>query len=218
MLSSAEVRWFYEGAVPPDVIAWFHRGERQPVEQPRRVDYYLHPGSMDALGIKLREGRIEVKQRQRLQGVVHFHERVSGVVEGWRKWSFALAAAHSLAGDVGAPASSWIGVQKQRLLHNYRLVGEGQLVVIPGEDYSRQICHLELTRIQVRGTRWWSLGFEALGPESALEENLSLVIAHVLAQEPVPTLATKNSYGYPKWLQVITQADSIPPLHPPPNR
>lgn len=208
MLPSAEVRWFYEGAVPPDVIAWFRRGERQPVEQPRRVDYYLHPRNVDALGIKLREGRIEVKQRQRRQGIVRFHERVSGVVEGWRKWSFALAAVHRLPADVGAPPSSWIGVQKQRQLHNYRIMGEGQLVAVPGEDYAGQSCHLELTRIQVGGTRWWSLGFEALGPERALGENLTLAVAHVLAQEPVPTLEGKNSYGYPRWLQVITQANN----------
>ena len=68
MFATAEVRWFYEGAVSPEVLEWFEQGELTPEEQPYRVDYYLRLSDRDSLGIKLREGRIEVKQRHRQHG------------------------------------------------------------------------------------------------------------------------------------------------------
>ncbi|MGD8968471.1 MAG: hypothetical protein PVI07_13255, partial [Anaerolineae bacterium] len=58
---------------------------------PAREDHYLRLSDTYALGIKLRQGRIEAKQRVRRPGVVRFHERVTGIVEHWRKWSFQLA-------------------------------------------------------------------------------------------------------------------------------
>lgn len=63
MYPTAEVRWFHRGKVPLDVMAWFLRLHGEPEEPGHRVDYYLRLSDADALGIKLRDGRIEIKTR-----------------------------------------------------------------------------------------------------------------------------------------------------------
>jgi hypothetical protein len=201
--STAELRWFYEGAIPEDVTAWFHRGERRPVEQLHRVDHYLWLGGLAELGIKLRQGRIEVKRRHTVHGVVHFHRQISGSVEEWHKWSFALAAAHRLPGDAGTQNSAWIKVRKERQLRKYRITNERQPIAVPDAEYPVQGCHLELTRIRVGENRWWSLGLEAFGPAGALWQYLSLVVDHILGQGLLPTLEARHSCGYPRWVALV---------------
>ena len=122
MWPTVEVRWFYPGQVPASLPAWFRQAGGEAEEQPCRGDQYLRLENTEALGIKLREGRIEIKKRQRRLGLVRFHERVAGQVEAWRKWSFALMGAGALV-----PASSWIEVEKERTLLQFQ-VGSGERV------------------------------------------------------------------------------------------
>lgn len=206
MFPSMEVRWFYEGAIPEQMLNWFQHGEREPEDQQRRVDHYLRLGNMDSLGIKLREGRLEIKQRQRQHGVFGFHERAAGLVEHWRKWSLELAPTAGGLTSILAPASSWIGVQKGRRLWKYRLVGEGTLAAVPAAEFPPQGCSVELTEIHVEGQEWWSLCFEAFGDEAFLQETLMLATGHILAREGVPfILEAMDSYGYPEWLTVVQE-------------
>ncbi len=201
MLPTAEVRWFYQGVSPAEVLAWFQRGERQPERQPRRVDYYLHLVEDDSLGIKLREGRIEVKVRLQQQGIVRFHERVAGLVEHWRKWSFQLAQADDTLTGLLTPASSWIAVKKERQLYTVQLTAHKRIVTLSAEDNPAEGCNLELTSIEVGGKQWWSLGFEAFGDELTIGENLRLVAETILTDDSgPPALGAEHSYGYPKWL------------------
>ena len=62
MLPTTEIRWFFAGDVPAAVGAWF--GRAVPAAEPpaARRDYYLQQAERrDDLGVKLREGRVEVK-------------------------------------------------------------------------------------------------------------------------------------------------------------
>ena len=199
MFPTMEVRWFGEGTVPAEVWEWFHQGEQEPEGQPTRIDYYLRLPNTDSLGIKLREGRVEIKQRHRQHGVVHFHKRVAGVVEHWRKWSFQLARLPSIV----TPAPSWIGVSKERKLRRYRLTADQVVVAVSAHEHPDQGCGLELTNIRVAGKDWWSLGFEAFGDEAILQETLLRVAKQVLAVSEPPTLDAADSCGYPKWLEMI---------------
>lgn len=210
MFSTVEVRWFYEGAVPREVLEWFQGGERKPEEQACRVDYYLCLADSDALGIKLREGRIEIKQRHRQYGVLRFHERVTGLVEGWHKWSFKLAEADGGLADRDLPASSWVGVRKARELRRYRLTGDKEVMAVSVEDYPERGCNIELTKVSAGGEDWWSLGFEAFGDESILQESFLVVAKHVLAEGGPPVFGARDSYGYPKWLELIFPVTPIP--------
>ncbi|NIV28827.1 MAG: hypothetical protein GWN58_04720, partial [Anaerolineae bacterium] len=63
MYPTLEARWFMRGSIPHEVREWFARGEPAPIHEPPRMDHYLRLQRSNALGIKLREGRLEIKQR-----------------------------------------------------------------------------------------------------------------------------------------------------------
>ncbi len=203
MYPTIEVRWFQQGQIPPEVWAWFGRIGPLPEEQPIRVDHYLHLPDKDSLGIKLREGRLEIKQRQRQVGVVRFHERVAGLVEQWRKWSFPLA--HNEP-TVPGPDDAWIAVEKRRRLRRYQLIDGKHVETVAVATDAAQGCELELSRIKAADQQWWSLCFEAFGDEAALQENLRQVVSHVLAAREPPVLKANASCGYPVWLQLVTKS------------
>jgi hypothetical protein len=206
MFPTVEVRWFYTGIIPREVLAWFQQGAYEPDQPSCRVDHYLRLGDIDSLGIKLREGRIEIKQRYGQQTIVRFHEHVAGVLEGWCKWSLALAEPVASLPDILIPASCWVAVQKERQVQRYQVVGHRQIVTVPAQRFPEQGCTLELTSIQARATAWWSLAFEAFGDETSLRDNLLLTVEQVLAHDGVPcSLEAADSYGYPAWLAMLGQ-------------
>jgi hypothetical protein len=193
---TVEVRWFYKGKVPPNVLAWFQQWDPRPDQQPHRVDHYLHLPDTVSLGVKWREGRLEVKQRRQQSRVVQFHEWAAGLVEHWRKWSFELA-------NQVAPPPSWTAVAKKRQLRRYRLAGGEKISSVPADEFPDQGCDVELTQVQAREETWWTVGFEAFGEESTLHETLLLVTRQILAADESPTVKAQESFGYPKWLQII---------------
>ncbi len=199
MFPTLETRWFYPGSIPPDVLAWYHYGERAPEAQPTRIDYYLRLTGNDDLGVKLREGRIEIKQRMEQYGVEHLHERVHGLVEGWRKWSFGV---NDIGGGLGDAA--WIAVRKARRLRRYCVTEAGDVIAIAGVEIVGPGCNLELAELAIHGETWWSLAFETFGPEASLHAIFTRVTQHTLRGDAVPHLDAEHSYGYAHWMRVLT--------------
>ena len=120
MFPTLEVRWFYQGRIPEDIRKWFARSDPAPTCEPARTDYYLCLPKSNDLGIKLREGRIEIKQRVHQYGSVQFHRQATGLIEHWHKWSLPLAMTQTGLEEILVPESSWTGVRKERLLRGYR--------------------------------------------------------------------------------------------------
>jgi hypothetical protein len=133
MLESWEIRWFFEGAPPPEVRAPFK------VHAAERVDSYVAVG--EDLGIKRREGKLEVKGRIAHRGVVVLSPRCAGHLERWGKWS------HD-APDV--KLSPTIDVHKKRAQCNFPLGAA------------------ELTQLEIHGRAWWTLGLEMYGDADLL--------------------------------------------------
>ena len=203
MFPTVEVRWFYKGAVPPRVEAWFLQGEGEPDQQPSRVDYYLRVVDGASLGVKLREGRIEVKQRYGQYGAERFRERTSGRVAHWRKWSFELARMQAEMGNLGIPDLSWIKVRKERWLRRYEVNGEEVVVAASDRGYLAPGCEVELTRVYLAGDASWTVCLEAFGGEDAVGSALLPVARHVFeATHNPPALGVEDSYGYPRWLEL----------------
>jgi hypothetical protein len=205
MFPTVEVRWFYKGTIPPEIAAWFEHGEQMYDDLAPRTDQYLRLAGSDALSIKLREGRIEIKQRQRQYGAEHFHERVTGIVERWYKWSFILAGDNGAFEEKLLPAQSWIEVQKKRRLRRYNLADDRRLEALPVTTLPLQGCEFELTSLRAKGEEWWSLCFEAFGPEDTLHKSLALVAWHTMSSYPPPLLDADDSYSYPCWLEIVGQ-------------
>ena len=222
MFPTVETRWFYRGAIPTAVQDWFHSGERAPETQPVRTDSYLQPAAPGDMGIKLREGRLEIKQRAEQYGVTCFHEKACGAIEHWQKWGFEAAEGRDVLNSLVKPGTSWIAVQKARQLRRYRVREGGTVEAISTLDYTERGCSIELTEIEVYGKDWWSVAFEAFGADDTLLENLFLVAQRAFAAENVPALDAQHSFGYAHWLatshhpptQLIDYLTTQPPNHP----
>jgi hypothetical protein len=205
MYPTLEVRWFVRGSIPEEVREWFVQGDPAPLPEPPRVDQYLRLQRSNALSIKLREGRIEIKQRLHQYGNIRFHRRVSGAIEHWRKWSMPLAATGESLAEILVPQSSWAAVRKERLLRGYRCDAGGQVLAIRGEYVDRG-CHMELTTVQAGDRVWWTLAFEAYGTEPSLRGSLVSTIGYILERDgSTITLDARDSYGYARWLALMEQ-------------
>ncbi len=200
MFPTIEARWFYPGPIPPDVLAWYHYGERAPEAQPARIDYYLRLTDRGDLSLKLREKRIEIKQRTEQYGVQQLHERVHGLVEGWRKWSFGINDFGSGLGDLTGSRPPWIAVHKARRLRRYVVTDGGEVIAIAGMEVVPQGCNIELAELTLQGEKWWSLAFETFGPEERLHATFVCVVGHTLCGKAVPNLDAAHSHGYAQWL------------------
>jgi hypothetical protein len=198
MLTTVEVRWFFPGEIPPPVLSWYRIGERAPERQPVRVDHYLPVLGTDGLGLKYREGRIEMKQRYEQHRDRALGDDARGTVELWKKWGFELAG--DQLGEKFAELDTWIAVRKARMMRNYEVKSNGALVAIPVGITPRLGCSVELSRVVAEETVWWTLAFEAAGREDALLTTLDRVTRHVLTHAIDFELTAADSYGYPRWL------------------
>lgn len=207
MFPTVEVRWFHEGDIPGAVLTWFAAGQGAPAQPLSRIDSYLRLADTEALGIKLREGCIEVKQRQRNYGAVRLSERASGWMEGWRKWSFALAGLEREGAGPALTASHWVEVRKRRWLRRYRITDEGGLVAVSLETYPGLGCDWELTAVRAGDGAWWTLALEAFGQGPGRRDALLALAEEVLAVGQAPALQERNSFGYPAWLARLLRVE-----------
>ncbi len=203
MFATVEMRWFFPGEIPTEAEDWFEKQVGNPAAQPSRVDYYLRLDDNDSLGIKLREGRVEIKQRERPGELVSLGENAVGLVEAWRKWPFVLAA-----GEAAGPfQADWIGVWKSRRWVLFEVLGNGCIIPASSSIYRWQGCACELTTVRRidSSEQWWSLGFEAFGEASSPRDNLFHSARPLLDVAAAPVLPAEYSYSYPAWLQKVAR-------------
>jgi hypothetical protein len=205
MFSSAEIRWFYPGHVPPEVMRWFKNAGIHLNQQPERIDYYLEVPQSDFLGLKFREGRVELKQRYGEIEKWRCHDSVIGWIEYWTKWGYEVKDLEAARATIRDHPGSWNGVVKNRSLHLYEITDRGRISgCLPG-IFPPMGCGWEVTQIRLEGDKrsWWSMGFEAFGPAEKLRYALLEAINHVMPPTEVIELAPENSYGYPHWLNKV---------------
>ncbi len=206
MIETVELRWFFPGHIPEDMVVWFEQipSEEEIIEQPIRVDKYLWTKPQEGVGVKVREGRVEVKQRTGEPRTVQMGEQVCGVIELWEKRQVVDADLDELA-EVG----KWVPVEKKRRLRHF--YGKGAAIakqflakhrpeaVLPPD------CHLEITAVRLAGAAWWTLGFEAEGTEVVVEEKLLPIVEKVFETAPPMALDVSASFGYPQWLANVIE-------------
>lgn len=213
MLPTAEIRWFFPGEIPPAAAAWFAAQVCADAAQPARVDQYLWLDENDALGIKLRQGRMEAKQREGETLPVRLGEQAAGVIESWRKWSFALAEAEASLDVLAEAPERWLGVWKARRWCLFTVGENGRIIPQSGATTLEQGCACELTEVHLTDSpeMWWSLGLEAFGGTAVdRRQRLQDVARHFLTHSAAPALPAEQSYSYPKWLQIVGRQKSEP--------
>lgn len=210
MLTSTEIRWFFEGLPPAEVEQWFCRGDMQ-CKAPLREDHYLVFPASTSVGVKSREGRLEIKSLIKTLGVRRFGADAAGNVQMWEKWSCVEFSATDFEQLLRCDASLWVTVAKERTLRKFSLEGDSPAEVQAGQVFSHEGCNVELTKITVQGAAHWSFNCEAYGEPSRIEGYLHRVAERFLADERRPrtfktgaagadAFSAPNSFSYPEWL------------------
>ena len=174
MTETAELRWFFPGALPEAAEAWFRAaGGDAPVEV--RTDRYLVPAS-DGCGRKHREGRAEVKTRTGTAAPLAVGS-AAGTPEHWRKETVETL-----------PDGPALDVAKRRRTSELE-TPEGT-------------CTLELSAVEACGETWWSVCLEATAPTaSARERTLRAAARRWLTHPETPALPAGAACAYPAWLR-----------------
>jgi hypothetical protein len=217
ILRSAEMRWFGAGEPPLALDAAF--GQPTPASEERRTDLYLRlpPGS-DAVGIKTREGKLEMKAMTGPAREVSLPGSLVGRLEAWVKWSLDLTPAEgALAFEEAFRKSGPVAVvTKVRRLRKFERPGnEGNapaevavLRAVSPEANPARGCNAELTRLggDAEGCdpRRWTLGFEAYGSDIADASVILIEAARLVLADAAPAIealrAAAAPMSYPSWL------------------
>ena len=189
VVETMELRWFLDGEIPDAVRQAFGSDEASAYEE--RTDEYLRETG-EAVGIKLRGGRLEVKLRT---GRI---ETDRGAIETWTKRPPGGAAAERVRGE--AP-DAWVAVVKRRRLRKFVLEG-AELREIGAVEHLETGCQAELTALSVAGRRAWTMSLESYGPPDqrrpALEACAGRLLPELAGAGFDPSRA--ECCGYPAWI------------------
>jgi hypothetical protein len=222
---SAETRWFLPGFDQWDqFFNWYTlQGQLKLVEeiedyvqQPKaapfvkeerqRIDEYLFLPDCDKVGVKQRQGRLEVKALA--MGPRPFTlDKVAGRMDQWVKWSFKPSEAidKSLETDLHQ-SGPWLKVDKKRYTQKYSFDSESLIAVSP-DAWPNAGCNIELTRLHVdsRIDTWMTFGFEAFGPSGQIVALLNEALQYFFTSHgPSPIrIEGRDSLSYPSWLVLL---------------
>ena len=203
---SLELRWFFKGAVPPEVQTWFSQEilADEPQKEKIRTDLYLIVKDREDLGLKLSRGRLELKCRQASLPFSLSELKIAGVQETWIKqeWRYAKEFAGTLEMAFGKPKlQGWrVEVQKNRSMRKYQVDAGGKVLALAMDKPAERLFKIELTNLIKHERPWWTLGMEIAGEPDNLQEIFPLAVKNVLTGLPQLDLHTGRSYGFPYWL------------------
>ncbi len=198
--TTAEIRWFYKGAVPEHINKWYLPVKSNPEQKPERTDLYLLNNS-DNLGIKIREGRIELKQQLKRYPSVQFGPTIGGQPGLWRKWVFNLTK-QNIFSEMDKE-KEWLPVAKKRQLARFEITEQNTILPVSTSKLCDNGCEVELSAIFVKGQQWWSICFEAFGDAPNVHQTLLLMCDHFFKATKAPELKAGYAYGYPVFLKSL---------------
>ena len=208
MYPTAEVRWFYPGEIPKKVLTGYIQAGSEPTQFPPRTDHYLATPGRDDLGIKMREGFLEIKQRGDSYGIHHFNQDVSGSIEAWQKVRVELSQIDSGLAARGffSDGDNWIAVRKHRWLRSYQVMEIGDIAEVPLCTDRANGCEWELSQVYFGEMEnpWWSLAFEAFGNPTVLVNNLIIVVEETFTGIGHKPYDSNDSFSYPSLLNLNT--------------
>jgi hypothetical protein len=203
--STTEVRWFYSGEIPFEVKKEFFRNEEFTESHPARVDIYLTVAGDPDLGVKIREGRLEIKHRTSRYGSFNFRSQVSGILEGWEKWGFEIT--ERFYNRNVKDMDGWVEVRKLRWLKRFQITKDKRVKPIYPNIQIDQGCEWEISKVQLSGldSIWWSTAFEAYGGNSETRRKALIeVVEKFLKPTKNLNYSKENSLSYPAWLHKLT--------------
>ena len=224
LYQSAEIRWFLAGDQQFDALLTWFQNELPLIEetddyvpQPKpppfvkkekvRPDKYLQLTDCTTVGVKLRNGRLEIKGLVVGPRSFSLAEAV-GRVDQWVRWSLkpSAAIAEPLQADV-LKEGQWTEVVKTRYTQKYDFDSDRCAAVSP-DAWPAVGCNVELTLLKVKAEidAWVTLGFEAFGPSARVMAILDEAVRYFFDArvDPPVQLEERDSLNYPAWLAVLS--------------
>jgi hypothetical protein len=227
---SAEIRWIIAGTQQRDALhRWFTRNGELPVmkkhatdaatppqtafvrEEPMRVDWYLRIPDCDSVGIKHREGRLEVKSI--VAGPRPYtHGSIVGRIDQWVKWSLepSVTPPSALEDDLQR-SGPWTRIEKIRFLQKYSSDTGHPLPVSP-DSRPDAGCNIEVTHLKVDALNpWTTFGFEAFGEPARLDVILDEAVGYYFDAHgpPIFDLDPRDCLSYPAWLALMLSRETV---------
>jgi hypothetical protein len=196
-----EVRWFYPEVIPVDLLTWWDTlGELLVADN--RTDVYLQSSSPD-VGVKLRQGNLEVKYRQARLGAMEINGFGSSHVERWLKW-ICIDDSSSLNPAQFTDRSGWITVAKSRLQRLYQVEFGDKIQLRSISKPQAGAAAIEVTQLQVEQQIWWTIACEYLGDNLDLDRQFLPLVNTLLLACPISHSDRSISGGYPQWLNTLS--------------
>lgn len=195
MFKSREIRWFshYEDSA---IVNWFERNSQNFENTDSRTDFYLPLPEKEDIGIKLREGNIEVKHRFNKPESGKISPGAQGYFEEYIKWSFSTAEKDSLSQEIIQENKyKWLKVKKERMGFKLQEKKAGGTLMVNLEQDIPYGCQVEYTRIELNENVWYSFGLEWFGPKIIKVE--PVFIEEILGNT---VLKPEQSMGYAELL------------------
>jgi hypothetical protein len=204
MQISAECRWFTSNkATGESLRKWFLDEAihgHPPGNHAQRQDCYLYDPVQPELGIKHRgtQSGVEIKGLVSIDRIPLRCGDLTANVEIWAKW---VSAAMNLSGF------ETVAIEKTRWLRKFDTSGPGLVEIPLGDNYQPlppqslpiQGCNVEVTEIEARGHRWFTLGLEAFGEIGDVDASIRRS-AKILETRQLPTMADLFAASYPRWI------------------
>ncbi len=197
---SIEIRWFYPGVLPDEISKWFATLGKPLEKIDTRSDFYLQSSSPD-IGVKLRQGNLEVKSRQQdwtivIDGWEHSQ------VEQWTKW-ICLDDRSSLTSSTIGSKLGWIKVDKIRDRRLYRVDFNDRLQLTQIPIPIDKAVAIEMTQLQVKDRIWWTIACEYLGNNISIDLQFVPLVRSLLVDFSLADRTRSISCGYPQWLNQV---------------
>ncbi len=201
---TSELRWFFDGPLPTEILTWFTPADTMGLTQ-HRMDSYRVDDQVD-VGVKRRFGStLELKSRQERPASFAIPNGALGQLERWTRWSPADGYV-----DIDENAR-WVDVEKA--IFKRRFDADGQ--ELPISETTRvsvgQGCDAEIVAVSLDGRSAWSVAFSAFGPLHAHRDLLRTAADVLLGDWSggwTERLTTGLSCGYPEWLIRARQGDT----------
>ncbi len=192
---TTEVRWFFDGRLPPDVLSWFTDGIVGLLEE--RCDRYRLDEQVD-IGVKRRaQTKLELKLRLRPPELFILGRYVEGSLETWQRWSPADGRIYLTDNTI------WVDIAKRVIKRRFDVDGRE----VPLSEANRAMtgdgCDIEVATVEVNGQSAWTFAFAAFGHVDNHRQLLETAWDAVVSGRPRPDrlrLDYVNSCGYPEWM------------------
>jgi hypothetical protein len=214
MSYSTEMRWFFKDENQTKKITdWFAKNNLVFKNVWDRADYYLlHQPETN--GIKLREGKVEIKVLQQDVGKQTLQNKNKGIANSWHKYAFKISDDNNdLMEIVNAFKGlrtiglnrDWIKIEKERLILKYSIENNTITKVADVNTKIDNGCNIEFTKIMCNAKdMYYTVCFESFGSNENLNDLLLQLANKICAEIGEAVFVNNDSHSYPAFIKMIT--------------